>query len=173
MIINKVFGIREIDESKFKLRERTAVRAVIISGGKILMLHTNKGDYKFPGGGAEKGETHAACLTREVAEETGYFNAVAGEKTGVVIERKLDEYEADTFFQMTSHYYFCKVPGEKSQQKLDGYEAEQEFTPVWIYIEEAIRQNEAAAKEPEHNGWIQRETFVLKELLKFYGEEEL
>ncbi|UTR10166.1 NUDIX domain-containing protein [Evansella sp. LMS18] len=136
------------------------------------MLHTNKGDYKFPGGGAEKGETHAACLTREVAEETGYLNAAAGEKAGVVIERKLDEFKTDTVFQMTSHYYFCEVPGERSQQKLVGYEAEQEFTPVWISIEEAIRQNEAAAKEPGHNGWIQRETFVMKELLNFAREEK-
>jgi 8-oxo-dGTP pyrophosphatase MutT (NUDIX family) len=42
-----------------KTVHRTAVRAVILRGHDLLMFHsTNVGDYKFPGGGMEEGESH-------------------------------------------------------------------------------------------------------------------
>jgi len=37
------------------------------------MVRSQKyGEYKFPGGGIERNETHAEALIREVMEETGY-----------------------------------------------------------------------------------------------------
>ncbi|MBI6015060.1 NUDIX domain-containing protein, partial [Clostridium perfringens] len=39
----------------------------------ILLDISNRGDYKFPGGGVEKGETPEETLRREVQEETGYI----------------------------------------------------------------------------------------------------
>ena len=35
--------------------KRTAARGVILREGKLLMIHTDRGDYKFPGGGVEPG----------------------------------------------------------------------------------------------------------------------
>jgi len=42
-----------------KAIERTAVRAVVLCGRELLMIYSSKvGDYKFPGGGVDAGETH-------------------------------------------------------------------------------------------------------------------
>ncbi|MEK5038658.1 GNAT family N-acetyltransferase [Sporosarcina sp. FSL K6-3457] len=89
-------------EDDSKVTSREAIRAVIIRKNKILLLHTNKGDYKFPGGGVEGQESHSECLIREVAEETGYINFIIKDKLGSVIERKFDEYDSTALFQMTS-----------------------------------------------------------------------
>lgn len=35
------------------MRKRIAVRAIIMKSNNILMVKNNKGDYKFPGGGAK------------------------------------------------------------------------------------------------------------------------
>jgi len=35
---------------------REAVRAVVLKNKLLLMIRTNLGDYKFPGGGVEEGE---------------------------------------------------------------------------------------------------------------------
>lgn len=38
----------------------------------LLTFKTDKQEYALPGGGVEKGETHAECLKREFLEEVGY-----------------------------------------------------------------------------------------------------
>ncbi|MEH7462283.1 NUDIX domain-containing protein [Bacillus thuringiensis] len=164
--MNALLGISEIDENKVKINYREAVRAIIIQDNKILLVHSNLGDYIFPGGGVEKNESHAEGLMREVAEETGYLNCVIKNKMGVVVERYIDEYEENAIFQMTSHYYFCEINGEKTAQKLEGYEIEQEYTPQWVKLGDAINQNEKIINQCEQNWWIHRENLVLKELKK-------
>ncbi|WP_078380682.1 NUDIX hydrolase [Sutcliffiella halmapala] len=167
MIFNEVLGIQETNHDTTKLNNREAVRAIIIKDKKILLVHSNLGDYKFPGGGLEKGESHAVGLAREVKEETGYHNAVIGRKIGIVIERYKDEYVKEAVFQMTSHYYLCKVTSEQGTQQLDDYEKEQDFTPKWVPLEDAIKQNQETLNKCVQNGWIHRENFVLKELIKY------
>lgn len=154
-------------EKGMKTIHREAVRAVIIQGGKILLIHSNKGDYKFPGGGVEKNKTHIEALQREMKEETGYKYCHVKEKIGLVVERKLDEFEDNSYFQMNSHYYLCELHiNEKEAQKLDDYELEQQFSPEWITIESAIKQNEKLQHLPKMNKWITREILVLNELQK-------
>ena len=48
-----------------KLNKRTAVRAIIFNENKLLMVKSNLGDYKLPGGGVEKGESHEEAIKRE------------------------------------------------------------------------------------------------------------
>ena len=51
---------------------RNAVRAIILSGGNLVLIKSDRfGEYKFPGGGAKPGETHSETLIRETREETG------------------------------------------------------------------------------------------------------
>jgi len=51
---------------------RVAVRGVAVSAGRVLMIYSPvNGDYKFPGGGVEDGESHAEALVREIREEAG------------------------------------------------------------------------------------------------------
>jgi 8-oxo-dGTP pyrophosphatase MutT (NUDIX family) len=145
--------------------ERIAVRAVIMKNNHILLVQSNRGDFKFPGGGVEKNETQEEGLIREVKEETGYTHCVIMDKIGTIIERNKDEFEEDALFQMISHYFLCDLVSEaKDELQLDEYEAVLEFTPKWVTLEEAITKNESLISEFEQNSWLKRETYVLKQL---------
>ena len=67
---------------------------------------------------------------------------------------------------MTSYYYLCEITDKKISQQLDDYEAELEFCPKWINIDEAITNNEAILKNYNRNEWIHREISALKEIRK-------
>jgi len=168
LLFNVLLGIEELNKQEVNMKYREAVRAVIIQDHKILLIHSNLGDYKFPGGGLEKNESHPDGLLREVAEETGYINCIVKDKLGVVIERHIDEYDDNVYFEMTSHYYLCELANSKKiAQQLDDYEAAQEFIPKWLTIDDAIKQNQKLLDQSGKNRWIHRENFVLKELKKF------
>lgn len=62
--------------ANIKVISRTGVRAIIWSGQNLLMMKSNRGDYKFPGGGVEAGESDKQALARELLEETGYTDFV-------------------------------------------------------------------------------------------------
>ena len=130
--------------------ERIAIRAIIMANNRILLVQSSRGDFKFPGGGLEENESHEECLIREVREETGYIHCIVNEKVGTVTQRKMDEYIDNAIFQMTSHYFICDLTcEEKMAQQLDGYEAELDFTPKWVTLEEAIKQNESLIERYE------------------------
>ena len=150
-----------------KTVHRTAVRAVIQRGRDLLLiLSANVGDYKFPGGGVNEGETREQALRREVREECGAELSHIGEEIGSVVEYDNDtETDCDTF-KMTSHYYRCEVTNGFGAQKLDGYERDLGFTPVWIDIEEAIRINKSLLSLVNVPEWLPREIFVLEYLQK-------
>ncbi|WP_040213062.1 NUDIX domain-containing protein [Clostridium polynesiense] len=149
---------------------REAVRAVIFKGSSIFMIRTNKGDYKFPGGGINKDETHAMALKREVEEETGYLINSINDLLGKVTEIKPDDYQADFIFKMESYFYLCDISNDKTLQNLDSYEADLDFTPVWISLDEVIYLNEKIINQgsKDENSWVHRETFVLKYLKEKY-----
>lgn len=149
-----------------KTVHRTAVRGVIQRGGNLLMIFSAAvGDYKFPGGGVDAGESHVQALAREIQEECGAELSHIGAEIGAVIEYALaEEPEFDTF-KMTSHYYRCDVAGGFGSQKLDDYERELGFAPVWVSIEDAIRQNKSLLHSVNAPEWLRREIFVLEYLL--------
>ena len=148
-----------------KAIERTAVRAVVRRGRKLLMVYsTNIGDYKFPGGGVDVGETHTQTLYREVQEECGMRLTTVGEEIGAVIEYNFASDEGFDLFKMTSHYYHCDVQDGFGLQKLDSYEQDLGFKPVWIDIDEAIQANRLLLNTPEQPEWLRREIFVLEYL---------
>jgi len=139
---------------------RIAVRAVIYRDFKMLMIHNKKGDYKFPGGGVETGENYVQSLAREVKEESGFIIEGDIQKLGTVIERRVDSLDPNRLFEMTSDYYSCKIGDIQHQQKLDAYEADLEMKPVWVTLEEAIKNNNHLKKE-NSNLWLERELYVL------------
>lgn len=148
-----------------KTIERTAVRAVIQRGQSLLMiLSANVGDYKFPGGGMDAGETHEQALRREVSEECGAELSYIGEKIGSVVEYNHAKDVGFETFKMASHYYHCEVTDGFGAQKLDGYERDLGFTPAWIEIDDAIRINKSALITVNAPEWLRREIFVLEYL---------
>jgi 8-oxo-dGTP pyrophosphatase MutT (NUDIX family) len=144
---------------------RNAVRGVILRGSDLLMVYSsNVGDYKFPGGGVDEGESHQQTLARELLEECGAALLSIDSALGAVIEYDFaDEKEYDVF-TMTSYYYLCQIGDGFGQQKLDEYEQELGFMPVWIDIEKAISINRSLlnfGKKPE---WLRREIFILEHI---------
>ncbi|MBK8619637.1 MAG: NUDIX domain-containing protein [Anaerolineales bacterium] len=142
---------------------RTAVRAVVLRGQQLLMIHSAAvGDYKFPGGGVQADESHEQALRREVEEESGAMLDTFGGHIGAVIEYNIPQ-EADyDVFKMTSHYYLCQVRDDFGGQNLDPYEKDLGFQPEWINIDDALSVNYSLLKQKEFPEWLKREIFVLE-----------
>ncbi len=171
MIFNFTFGLHKSNTENVKVIRREAVRGIVISNDKILMVHSNKGDYKLPGGGINTRESHEEALMREIREETGYIMDKALNKIGIVTQRNIDKYERDSIFEMTSYYYLCKVTDKQVSQQLDDYEKELDFSPIWIKIDSAISHNEEVMRGGKVvNSWVYRENMVLKALRDWYGK---
>jgi len=150
-----------------KTIHRTAVRAVIQRGENLLMiLSANVGDYKFPGGGVQAGETHEQALRREVREECGAELSRFGEEIGSVVEYNHATDDGFETFKMTSTYYRCEVTDGFGSQTLDDYERDLGFRPIWISIEEAIQQNKSLLESDKKPEWLKREIFALEYLQK-------
>jgi 8-oxo-dGTP pyrophosphatase MutT (NUDIX family) len=168
--INK--GIRTESTTIF----REAVRGIIIDKTNLLMVHSSKnGDYKFPGGGIFGKETHYQTLMREIREECGALVTEIGPEFGKVIEYDVPlEREYDVFI-MNSYYYFCQIERALFAQKLDQYEYDLGFHPVWVDIDTAILNNKDIASSilTEKIRWLPRETFILEQIRKriFYTRD--
>lgn len=148
-----------------KTVQRTAVRGVIRRGQNLLLVHSSVvGDYKFPGGGVDKGETYAQAVCREVLEECGATVTRVGDEIGAVIEYAIAKEEEFDTFKMTSHYYPCDVEDGFGVQSLLGYEIDLGFQPVWISIEAALHQNKTLLNSPNAPEWLRREVFMLEYL---------
>jgi 8-oxo-dGTP diphosphatase len=144
---------------------REAVRAVIADGSRFLLIYSREnGDYKFPGGGVGAGEPPEQALIREVREEAGAVVTRVGEQLGQMIEfDRPVEPELD-LFQMTSTYYHCEIAPGLHPQRLDDYERELGYEPMWIALEEALCHNRAllADAPPGLPRWVQRDTRVME-----------
>ena len=148
-----------------KTVHRTAVRAVILRGPELLMVYSsNVGDYKFPGGGVDIGETHQQALARELLEECGASLLSVDGELGAIIEYNFAKEKEYDVFKMTSYYYFCQIREEFGSQKLDGYEKELGFQPLWINIDKAILLNRSLLETDEIPYWLRREIFMLEYL---------
>ena len=156
------------DYTRGRVNMREAVRAVVRRDGLILLVHSEKnGDYKFPGGRVEAGETHPAALARELAEECGVRLATVESGYGRVLEFDRAFEPGSDIFQMISYYYLCQITTEQNPPQLEPYERELGFHPEWVTLAAAIAANQQvlARTVPKAPTWTQRETFVLVHLL--------
>jgi 8-oxo-dGTP diphosphatase len=142
---------------------RTAVRAVILRGQDLLMVYSsNVGDYKFPGGGVDDGESHEQALARELREECGVSLLSMDGELGAVIEYNFAKEKDLDVFKMTSYYYFCQVRDGFGTQKLNAYEKDLGFKPVWVNIDDAISINKSLINSDKVPEWLKREFFMLE-----------
>ena len=146
---------------------RTAVRAIIFKDGKLVMVKSEKfGEYKFPGGGKDDGESDLETLERETKEETGMTVISASVQVyGYTEEKRRSVFNPSQRFIMESRYYLCDVMDHIEETNYDSYEKDYGYHLCVVSIDEAIEQNIIAAeKHHEIATWIQRELTVLKDI---------
>lgn len=130
----------------YKVDERFASRAIIFKGNNLMMVHSNLGEYKFPGGGIEYGESPIDALIREVREETGLIVLRDSIKEyGEIIEKRKSSILDKTIFVHHSYYYICNVEENVYNQKLDDYEQEESFELVGINPQNAYEYNKKSS----------------------------
>ena len=140
----------ELPQTPVHINQRTAVRGVIHYQNKILMVQTNRGDYKFPGGGMEEGETEKETLLREITEETGYTDIHIGVKIGETFEQNIDTEDPESYFQMKSCYYECWLMSDKRAPGVqDDYEEKLGFHGTFVTVEEAYQSNLSLLKREQ------------------------
>ena len=146
---------------------RNSARSIIISDGKIAMIHSTKYDYyKFPGGGIEDGEDPIIAMVRETREEAGLVVKPETVKEYGYVHRvqKSDSDAAECFIQ-DNYYYLCEVENEAVCQSLDDYEAQENYVLEYVEPQIAVRKNRRVAQSPYNPMMFEREAKVLELLM--------
>ena len=154
---------------------RNSARSIIISSGKIAMVHSLKYDYyKFPGGEIRDGENPADTMIRETKEEAGLkVLPETVQEYGLVHRIQKSTVDETECFIQDNYYYLCKTADTVESQHLDDYEAEEWFTLEYIDPKTAIETNRRADHGPKDPVMLEREARVLEMLIAegFFGEE--
>lgn len=146
---------------------RPSVRSIIITQGKVAMVHSLKYDYyKFPGGGIEAQEEPREALMRETREESGLVVIPSSIKPYGSVRRVQKGLDEDSIFLQENTYYFCAVESQCAQQHLDDYEAEERFTLEFVAPQTAIEVNREHPHGPKDQIMIEREARVLELLIQ-------
>ena len=147
---------------------RPSARAILIREGRIAMVHSMKYDYyTFPGGGIEPGEDPVQAVIRETLEEAG-LTVIPGSVREYGLVRRVQRSPQDPTerFLQDNCYYLCEAePGQRAQT-LDGYEAEERFTPEFAEPETVIRVNRRPGHGPKDPMMLEREARVMELLLE-------
>ena len=150
--------------NQYKEKYRLAARGIITKDDKVLMIYCKYfNDYTFPGGGVENGEDEILALHRECEEEAGVVVKNVRDFYKTFEKREIDD---ETVLLHESHYYLCDVKSF-CQQKLESYEVELGYEPVWISIDEAIKNDEikkASLSDTDYKGVLERELLILYKL---------
>ena len=125
------------------LRVSVHVYGLAIKDNEILISPQFDG-YDFPGGTAEKGETHLETLVREFKEETGYD--VRPKKLLGVYDSFFHHCKRDEDYQGYLIYYLVDVVGGKlSDAGFDEQEKEYASLARWVKIEDLKKMHRACS----------------------------
>ena len=156
----------EIDKKDYdpngEVFSRPSARAIIIQDGKIAVIYSRKNQfYKIPGGGVESGEDNITAMIREVKEEVGLTVKPETIKEFGYVHR-IQRGKHEPVFVQDNFYYWCDVENSQELPQYSNAEMREEFVPVFVDLDEAIRVNEEFVKENSLNSMIERELRVLK-----------
>ena len=149
---------------------RPSVRAIVIKGDKIAVVHSKKYNYyKIPGGGIEIDESHVEALIREAREEAGLIIRKETIKEYGYVHRiqKNTIGDVDIFIQ-DNYYYLCEAEDYLVDQELDDYEDEEDFSFSFEHYQKVIDCNRNIFHGPKDKNMIEREARII-ELLKKEG----
>lgn len=158
----------EITDLSLKMFTRKAARGIVLRDENILLLYTERyHDYTLPGGGIDEGEDKLCGLIRELKEETGAQNIQDIEAFGLYEEFRPWHKDNFDICHMESFCYVCSIDEEQVDPEFEAHELQNGMLPVWINIHEAIKHNEETmANSPKKGLSIERETFLLKQIVK-------
>ena len=154
---------------------RPSVRAIILRGGEVAMVHSLMYDYyKFPGGGIEQGESLHEALIREVREEAGLrvIPETIREFGSVLRIQRSDNNNTPRIFEQQNYYYLCETQGEPEAQKLDDYEEFEHFTLEYVAPQTAIEANRTHDHSGKDPVLIEREARVLEHIIEHLSADE-
>ena len=146
---------------------RNSARSIIISDGKVAMIHSLKYDYyKFPGGGIENGEDPIEAMMRETREEAGLVVIPESVKEYGFVHRiqRSDKDPAECFVQ-DNYYYLCEAMDQLTSQQLDDYEAQESYRLEYVEPLLAISKNYNVKNSPYNHMMFEREARVLETLI--------
>ena len=108
-------------------------------------------------------------MIREVREEAGLIVIPESVRAFGYVHRVQKGEQQDIFVQ-DNFYYFCEVEEQILEQKLDPYEADEEFTLEFVLPEQAITVNRSAehgdrSDDPYLLAMAEREARVLELLM--------
>ncbi len=146
---------------------RDSARSIIISDGKIAMIHSLKYDYyKFPGGGIEDGEDPVEAMIRETREEAGIVvKPGTVREYGFVHRIQRSDLDPSECFVQDNYYYLCEAEPEAVPQALDAYEAREAYTLEYVPPLTAVQKNRSVVGSPYNPIMFEREARVLELLL--------
>lgn len=146
---------------------RNSARCITIKDGKVAMVHSVRYNYyKFPGGGIEENESKKDAVIRETLEETGLRVIPESIKEFRYVHRiQRDDTSKTDYFVQDNYYYLCDVEDHVETQKLDNYEADEQFMLEYIEPSRAIQINRTADHGSADLIMIERESRVLEILL--------
>ncbi|MBQ1299905.1 MAG: NUDIX domain-containing protein [Erysipelotrichaceae bacterium] len=146
---------------------RDSARSIIISNGKIAMIHSEKYDYyKFPGGGIENGEDPFDAMIRETQEEAGLIVIPETVKEYGYVHRiqRSDNDPSECFIQ-DNYYYLCDAADGLVSQNLDEYEKKESYQLEYVEPSLAIQKNRSVKDSPYNRMMFEREARVLEMLI--------
>ena len=146
---------------------RDSARSIIISNGKIAMIHSKKYDYyKFPGGSIENGEDPFDAMIRETQEEAGLTVIPETVKEYGYVHRiqRSDNDPSECFIQ-DNYYYLCDAEDGLVSQNLDEYEKKESYQLEYVEPSLAIQKNRSVKDSPYNRMMFEREARVLEMLI--------
>lgn len=145
-----------------KYRVYRAPRAVVINPQqKVAVIHVKKVDrYELPGGRIEKDEKIEDALKREVAEEAGCKIHNIRE-IGMTIE-----YRDDGEHVLISYGFLAETLGETFSPSYTKPEIRDQYTLLWIGLDEAIGIFQSNSNKDYYGKFIQKRELILLEKAK-------